>query len=500
MWYFDRMENEKPFDRKTEYFPALDAIRSIADAQRKWNFRNKMGSEVASLVLAITPKFMLDNPEIFIIPDDLDAHQIRNQIVHGVVMNREILKSVIHRLADENFKYDKILYSFLREAEEPEFSEFLGYAFMALDGQDFNIQRHPTLLYRAFIANADRMIQRSGKIGGECYTEPWIADLMANVVGIADGDKLYDNACGMGILASVATVSTGATPYVQDVIFQNAAVARILLLMAGKTRTVVGVGDSMLDPTIEGDRGPFDKFLIDGPVGIKTTEFRELPGYAFDYGKYGGEFFNTDPRNDQWVFIRQAFKVLAPNGAGAALVPLSMMNRDGRQYRDTRTQMVERGLVSAVIELPIGCRAFTGIKFSIIIFDRAQKHESVYFLDLSSKGAEQYFMRNNGKPELKYGDSEKIAALVSSRQEIENVSRIVPIEEIARNDYRLSIGSYIQDTTKQEEALRAAVASWERRETLRKEFQKADQELEDLIQSYNGYLNRKAGITEEISE
>lgn len=500
MWYFDRMENEKSFDRKTEYFPALDAIRSLVDAQRKWNFRNKLGSEVAGVLLAITPKFMLDNPEIFIVPDDLDAHQIRNQIMQGVVRNREILNDVIRRLAEANFGNDKILYSFLREAEEPEFSEFLGYAFMALDGQDFNILRHPTLLYRAFIANVDRMIQRSGKFGGESYTEPWIADLMANVVGIGDGDKLYDNACGMGILASVATVSTGATPYVQDVVFQNAAVAHMLLIMAGKQRAVVGVGDSMLDPTIQGNYGPFDKFLIEGPVGIKTTEFRELPGYAFRHRGYGGEIFGTDPRNDQWVFIRQAFKVLAPDGAGAALVPLSMMNRDGRQYRDTRAEMVERGLVSAVIELPIGSRAFTGTKFSIVVFDRSQKHDSVYLLDLSSKGAEQYFMRNNGKPELKYGDSEKISDLVKSRQEIEGLSRIVSIEEIARNDYRLSIGSYIQDTTKREEALRAAVASWERRETLRKEFQKADQELEDLIQSYNGYLNRKAGMTEEVNE
>ena len=500
MWYFDRMENEKSFDRKTEYFPALDAIRSIADAQRKWNFRNKLGNEVAGVLLAITPKFMLDNPEIFTIPDGLDAHQIRNQIVHGVERNREILNDAIHRLAEANFRHDKILFSFLREAEDQEFTELLGYAFMALDGQDFNIIRHPTLLFRAFIANADRMIQRSGKSGGECYTEPWIADLMSNLVDIADGDKLYDNACGMGIMASIATVSTGATPYVQDVVFQYAAVAQVLLLMAGKIDAVVGVGDSMLDPSIEGNRGPFDKFLIEAPIGIKTTEFRELPGYTTQRGTYREEVFGTDPRNDQWVFIRQAFKVLSPEGSGAALVPLSMMNRDGRQYRDTRAEMVERGFVSAVIELPTGSRIFTGTKFSIVIFERAHKQDSVYFLDLSSKGAEQYFMRNNGRMELKYGDSEKIAALVRSRQEIEGVSRNISVKEIADNDYRLSIGSYIQDTTQQEEALRAGVASWERRETLRKEFLKADEELEELLKDYNGYLNQNAGMTEEVNE
>ena len=182
------------------------------------------------------------------------------------------------------------------------------------------------------------------------------------------------------------------------------------------------------------------------------------------------------------------------------MVPLSMMNRDGRQYRDTRAEMVERGFVSAVIELPTGSRIFTGTKFSIVIFERAHKHDSVYFLDLSSKGAEQYFMRNNGRMELKYGDSEKIAALVRSRQEIEGVSRNISVKEIADNDYRLSIGSYIQDTTQQEEALRAGVASWERRETLRKEFLKADEELEELLKDYNGYLNQNAGMTEEVNE
>ena len=489
MWYFNRMENEKPFDRKAEYFPALDAIREIADAQRKWNFRNRLGSEVAGVLLAITPKFIMDNPEMFEIPDGMNAHNIRNQVAHGAGENREFLRDVVHGLAQANFERDKILFSFLREAEDPDFAELLGYAFMALDGQDFNVRRHPTLLYRAFIANVPRIIQYGGKSDGESITEPWIADLMSELVGIEDGDKVYDNACGMGILASIATVSTGANAYIQDVYFQSAAVARILMLMIGKPESVVSVGDSMLDPSIGGYNGPFDKFLIDAPFGIRTTQFRELPGYTEDKGPEWGQKFNTDWVNDQWVFIRQAFKVLSEHGTGAALVPLSMLNRDGRQYRDTRAEMVDSSLISAVIELPTGSRSFTGIKYAIVLFDRNKAHEDVYFLDLSAKGAEQYLMRNNGKPDLRWGDSEKVADVVRSREEIEGTSRIVSIAEISRNDYRLSIGNYIQVTTNREEALREGAAAWERREELKKEYLMADKELEDLLSSYNAYLN-----------
>lgn len=490
MWYFDRMENEKPFDRKTEYFPALDAVREITEAQRKWNFRNKLGNDVAGVLLAITPKFMLDNPEMFILPEDFDAHQIRNRFVHDPYDGKRFLQDVVHKLAEVNGERDRILYSFLKEAEDPDFSELLGYAFTALDGQDFNVERHPTLLYRAFIANVPRMIQYAGKAGGENSTEPWIADLMSELIGIGDGDKLYDNACGMGILASIATVSTGATAYIQDVVFQYAAVARVLMLMIGKPESLVSVGDSMLDPSISGCTGPFNKFLIDAPFGIRTTHFRELPGYTAEKGPQWGERFSTDWMNDQWVFVRQAFKVLDENGSGAALVSLAMLNRDGRQYRDTRAEMIERGLVSAVIELPTGSRSFTGVKYSIIMFDRAKKHEDVFLLDLSSKEAEQYFMRNNGKIELKYGDSVKVADIVQSRQEIEGMSRVVSVSEIAKNDFRLSIGNYIHDTTMQEEALREGVAAWDRRKSLKKEYLDADKELEDLLSSYNAYLNQ----------
>ena len=492
MWYFDRMEKEKPFDRKAEYFPALDAIREIADAQRKWNFRNGLGSEVAGVLLAITPKFMMDNPEMFIIPDDMDAHHIRNQVAHGMMGNREFLGDVVHRLLQANFERDKILFSFLREAEAPDFAELLGYAFMALDGQDFNVQRHPTLLYRAFIANVPRIIQSGGKNDGESITEPWIADLMSELVGVGDGDKVYDNACGMGILTSIATAATGATAYIQDVYFQSAAVARILMLMIGKPESVVSVGDSMLDPSIGGYNGPFDKFLIDAPFGIRTTQFKELPGYAEGHKASSGLTFDSEWVNDQWVFVRQAFKVLSEHGSGAALVPLAMLNRDGRQYRDTRAEMVDHGLISAVIELPTGSRSFTGIKYAIVLFDRNKDREDVYFLDLSAKGAEQYLMRNNGKLELRWGDSEKVADVVRSREEIEGTSRIVSIAEISKNDYRLSIGNYIQVTTNREEALREGAAAWDRREELKKEYRVADKELEELLNSYNVSLNHKA--------
>ena len=492
MWYFDRMEKEKPLDRRNEYFPALDAIRGIAEAQRKWDFRNKLGNEIAGVLLAVTPKFLMDNPEIFEIPDDMDAHYIRNQVAHGMMGNREFLRDVVHRLAQANFERDEVLFSFLREAEEPDFSELLGYAFMALDGQDFNVQRHPTLLYRAFIANVPRMIQYGGKAGGESITEPWIADLMSELVGIEDGDKVYDNACGMGILTSIATAATGATAYIQDIYFQSAAVARILMLMIGKPESVVSVGDSMLDPSIGGYNGPFDKFLIDAPVSIRTTQFREFPGYAESKGPEWGQKFDTDWNNDQWVFVRQAFKVLSERGSGVALVPLSMLNRDGKQYRDTRAEMIERGLVSAVIELPTGSRSFTGIKYSIILFDRSMKHQDIYFLDLSAKGAEKYFMRNNGKLELKYGDSERVADAVRLREEIEEMSKVVSVAEVSRNDYRLSIGNYIQVTSSREEALREGAAAWHRRENLKKEYLTADKELEELLSNYNVYLNQKA--------
>jgi len=356
-------------------------------------------------------------------------------------------------------------------------------------------------MYRAFIANEDRMMQRAERISGVHYTDLWIGDLMSEFLGIYSGDKVYDNACGMGILATVATVSTGAIPYVQDVVFQYAAVTHVLLLMIGKTEGLVGIGDSILDASIRGNDGPFDKFLIDAPFGIKTTEFRDLRESPTMKRRtqWGVEFF-TDPRNDQWIFIRQAFKVLSEDGAGAALVNLSMLNRDGRQYRDTRAHMIERGLVSAVIELPAGSRFYSSGKWSIVIFDRMHKHDSIFLLDLSAKEADQYFIRNKGRVELKYGDSEKIAAIVKSRQEIEGVSKIVDVSEVAKNDYRLSIGGYIRVATNQEEALRVAAASWKRREELKKEFHRADEDLERLLGEYNGYLNNAAEADNDLME
>ena len=493
MWYFDRMEREKPLDRRAEYFHALDAVRNIADIQRKWDFRNKLSGQPAGVLLAITPRFMLDNPEMFVIPEELEVFDKENNFAYRTHNNAMFFRDVVRTLANANEHQDSLLSDFLREATDEAFSELLAYAFMALDGQDFNIRRHPTLLYRAFIANIPRMIRQEGMSAGEHYTEPWIADLMAELVNIEDGDLVYDNACGMGIMASVATVSTKAVVYAQDCVFQYAAMAHVLMLMIGKHESRVSVGDSILDPSIGGDYGPFSKFLIEAPFGFRTREFKEFQGYGVYNDFRYPDLFRTDYRNDQWAFVRQAFKVLSEKGSGAALVNIAMLNRDGRQYRDTRAVLVEEGFISAVIELPVNCRSFTGIKYSIVLFDRVEKHEAVYFLDLGRKEVESYFVRNSGKVELRYGESEKVAGLVHDRREIEGVSKIVPISDIIKNDYRLSVGTYIRDNTNKEEAIRAGASSWELREKLKREYVKADTELEALLAEYAGFRNNGRG-------
>ena len=102
-------------------------------------------------------------------------------------------------------------------------------------------------------------------------------------------------------------------------------------------------------------------------------------------------------------------------------------------------------------------------------------------------------MRNSGKVELRYGESEKVAGLVHDRREIEGVSKIVPISDIIKNDYRLSVGTYIRDNTNKEEAIRAGASSWELREKLKREYVKADTELEALLAEYAGFRNNGRG-------
>ena len=490
MHVYERIHEKKDYEDGI-VLKACDAVEAIFQLHKSWEYRQlSTGGIAVSVILALAPKFMLDNPEMFRIPEGMDTKEIEKRFLcESPESNADFMMALLHQLGQANFQNEKVLFSFLRTAEEKEYAKFMAHAYSYMTGQDFNVIRHPYLLYEAVMEILPDMIRYEGKSSAEQYTEFGIDNLMAELADIKDGDKLYDGACGFGVLMSVALAETRAQAYMQDCYFYPAAVARMLMLMIGRPDAEVSVADTLVSPSISGNYGPFDKFLTHPPFGFRTTNSDKF----LEMTQYSDRLFNTDVRNDQWLFIRQALNLLNDRGSGVALMNVAALNRDGRQYRDTRAEMIMRGYIRAVIELPVGVIGGSNTKWSIVLFDKAQRHDEIYLLDLSRKNVYLNFNRNGGRLEIDEEGIGDIAACVHDRTIIEGMSGVFSTKEIADHDYRLSVGTYIQDKSKQEEFLAESVKLWEKREVLKSAYEAADKELEDLISQYNAYKNTMEG-------
>jgi type I restriction enzyme M protein len=115
--------------------------------------------------------------------------------------------------------------------------------------------------------------------------------------------------------------------------------------------------------------------------------------------------------------------------------------REAAEEKSFREEMVSNGLIDAILYLPSGLLANTGIPFSIVIFRKDKQTKDIFLMDLTS---DDYIIKNNrGKNTLKgIDDIEKLYR----EKEGTNFSRLVKFDEIVDNDFNLSSGHYLSSS------------------------------------------------------
>jgi type I restriction enzyme M protein len=144
--------------------------------------------------------------------------------------------------------------------------------------------------------------------------------------------------------------------------------------------------------------------------------------------KYG--FPNKNNANLAWV--QHAIHHLKSNGKGILLLGQNSLFTNQKDQITIRKHIIENNLLEAIITLPSGIINYTGITTCIWILNKAKETDNILFLDSDSlveklpKGS--YFTEKS---------IEKINQIYNGFLEIENVSKIVSIEEIREKNYSL---------------------------------------------------------------
>jgi type I restriction enzyme M protein len=142
------------------------------------------------------------------------------------------------------------------------------------------------------------------------------------------------------------------------------------------------------------------------------------------------------------------------HGRMAVVMPHGVLFR-GSTEGHIRQGLIEEDLIEAVVGLPSNLFYGTGIPAAVLVINREKpnpRKNKVLFVEASREfreGSNQNYLRDEGV--------KKMAAAVHAFKDVARYARVVPVEEIKKNDFNLNISRYV-DTAEAEEKVDVASA------------------------------------------
>lgn len=144
--------------------------------------------------------------------------------------------------------------------------------------------------------------------------------------------------------------------------------------------------------------------------------------------------YKRNRTKSDWNFIYKAINLTSENGIAIAIAPTGVLyNTLDLQSRE---QVVEKGLLNTIIQMPTGTYPSTGVSYVILVFSKG--NEKVRLID-----AREFYL--NSKSAFKKIDLEKIKELINSDES--DLKMFVDKEEIASKNYNLDLNQYFNDVS-----------------------------------------------------
>lgn len=238
------------------------------------------------------------------------------------------------------------------------------------------------------------------KQNGVFYTDKALAkEIKANLVdGVAE---VYDPTCGDGALLSV--FPDEVKKYGQDILPEQVQEARQSI------KNFCGViGDTLLNPAFTDKK--FQYIVANPPFSIKWESERLKDDPRFSCAPVLPPQSKAD-----YAFILHILYYLADGGTAAVLNFPGILYRGQREGK-IREWIVRNNWIEKVIHIPGGHFEDTNIATALVVFKKGKVTTDIEFVDSEN-----------------------------------NISRIVPFDEIEKNDFNLSVSSYICPEIEKEE-------------------------------------------------
>ncbi|MCU9519738.1 type I restriction-modification system subunit M [Corynebacterium sp. ES2794-CONJ1] len=283
----------------------------------------------------------------------------------------------------------------------------------------------------------------AGKSGGEFFTPQEVSELLAR---ISIGDKthlsrVYDPAVGSGslLLKFEKILGKGKVGgfYGQEINLTTYNLARINMFLHGINyeRFNLSLGDTLINPQHWDDQ-PFEAIVSNPPYSIKW-DGKDNPLLINDERFSPAGVLPPNSKADL-AFTMHILSWLAENGTAAIVSFPGVLYRGGAEQK-IRKYLLDNNYVEAIIQLPANLFFTTTIATCIMVLKKSKKDTDVLFIDASKE-----FKKVGKKNKLLDENIAHILELFNDRKDVEYLAKLASHEEIAGNDYNLSVSSYVE--------------------------------------------------------
>ena len=287
----------------------------------------------------------------------------------------------------------------------------------------------------------------AGKSGGEFFTPQEVGELLARITLMdkKEVNKVYDPCCGSGgLLLKFAKILGKENVkdgfYGQEVNLTTYNLARINMFLhdINYNKFNIARGDTLIDPK-HWDDEPFDAIVSNPPYSIKW-EGKSNPLLINDERFAPAGILAPESKADL-AFTMHMLSWLSAKGTAAIVEFPGVLYRGGAEGK-IRKYLIDNNFVDTVIQLPSDLFFGTSIATCILVLKKNKTDNSILFVDASEE-----FVRNTNKNKLSDTNINNILSLLKNRVDVENKAIVVPNEEIADNDYNISVNSYLKTIT-----------------------------------------------------
>ena len=312
-----------------------------------------------------------------------------------------------------------------------------------LDFGDFDAS-HIDLFGDAYEFLISNYAVNAGKSGGEFFTPQHVSKLIAQLAmhGQTSVNKIYDPACGSGSLLLQAkklfdahTIEDGFFGQEINHTTYNLARMNMFLHNINYDKFNVQLGNTLTDPHFGSDK-PFDAIVSNPPYSVKWIGSDD-PTLINDE-RFAPAGVLAPKSKADFAFVLHALSYLSSKGRAAIVCFPGIFYRSGAEQK-IRQYLVDNNYVETVISLAPNLFYGTTIAVTILVLSKHKTDTTTQFIDASA-----LFKKETNTNVLLDAHIEQIMQVFDSNESVAHFAQSIPFEQIAANDYNLSVTSYVE--------------------------------------------------------